>query len=77
MHPNKTKNYAYNVRHTFGDQGGLLQEDFVEGFLFFHELSLVCWVPQPQDKMLLSEACINEKLLHAQNNGERDFSKIR
>ena len=41
MHPNKTKNYEYTIRH-FEDQGGLLQEDFVEGFLSF--MSCPCFV---------------------------------
>ncbi len=76
MHPNITKKYAYNIKHTFGDHCGLLKEELVKAFLFFHELSLFCWVQQPQDKMFLSEACINDKLLYAQNNGERNFPKF-
>jgi hypothetical protein len=54
-----------------------MKEDFVEGFLFFHKPSLFCWIQQPHQQMLLSEACITEKLLYTQNNGERDCSKIR
>ena len=47
---------------TFGYQQGVLIEDFVIVLLFFRELCQFCCDQEPQDKMLLPEACTNETL---------------
>ena len=57
-------------------RGGYCEKILWKGF-FCHELFLFCCDQEPQYNMSLSEACITEKLLYTQNNGERDCSKIR